>query len=369
MKNSIIISIVAVVLCAGAAAFPLLVTAQEHAELRKPVPAEDKNALTYEAAQEWLDQAAQLTPAYISGRSSVGFRGFVDERELTDPMWAALNEGPLYDGYYLGGPSETELEPIKKIRSRIQSGVPQHCIMLMQVQRIKGTNSLSEHVLDGIAEAPYFAPGYALDEACKVKRPWPTGTELGGVFEANRYLAFRAQGGAAIVDEGLSCQDYEDITKGSFTLSPYATFNSQLRTNVAPAIGTAFRKNADIFAEASRHFIRGIERGNNFGLKRIDLTFDPKVVGDANDVQAAFHLLDDGANNQFCAAVRLEQGASVFQRVSRIPKSGRRLPWDYQSSGEIWYRTPELLEFGKAIAPDFLAIASSEDLATAANGS
>jgi len=344
------------------------VAAQEHEDLRTPAAVEEEKVLTYEAAQKWLDHAAELTPAYISAQSSVGFRGFVDERELTDPMWAALNKGPLYDGYYLGGPSETEVEPIVKVQSRIQTGVPEYCIMLMQVQRIRGTNSPSKHVLEGIEESPYFAPGFALDQACKEKRPWPDGTKPGEVFEWDGRLAFRTQGGAAIADEGLSCQDYDDITKGVFVLSPYATFNTQFRTNVAPPIGSAIRKSAEIFSEASRHFISGIERGNTFGLKRVDLTFDPQVVGDTNDVWARFHVLDDDTNDQFCAVVRLEQNTSIFQRVSRIPKSDRKLPWDYQSSAEIWYRTPELLEFGQAIAPGFLAIASSEDHAADASG-
>ncbi len=361
MNRSMVFSTIALALCAGATAYPLLVTAQEHDDPLTPAPIEDENALTYEAAQEWLDQAAELIPAYISSQSSVGFRGYVDERELTEPMWAALNEGPLYNGYYLGGPAETELEPIKKIRSRIQAGVPQHCIMLMQVQRIKGTKSPSEHVSESIEEAPHLPPSYSLNEDCKVKRPWPSGTELGEAFEGNGYLAIHAHGGAAIVDEGLSCQDYRAITKGTFKLSRYATLNSEFRTNAAPAVGNVHRKNADIFAEASRHFISGIERGNDFGLKRIGLTFDPLVIGGSNDVTAAFLVLDDDANDQFCAVVRLEQGTSVFQRVSRIPRSGRRLPWDSLGSGEIWYRTPELREFGKAIASDFLAIASQED--------
>ena len=314
----------------------------------------------YETALAWLDEAANLTQAMNGGGSAVIMRGFIDERRLTAQTLEALNAGSIKPNLLLTEPAETLVEAIQVVRTGLLSGVPKHCVMVLQTQRSLSATELNKHVAEAIEGAPYFAPDFALNEECQENKPWDEGTTNGEIFDWDGQVAFLAGGPAEAVrvDESLSCEGLENISEGQFTLTPFAIFNTEFYTNLSPASGVSSSYNIRTFSDASRWFIHGVERSDGIGLRRIELVFDPEIAGSDNDISALFMVLDNREAEEFCVVVRLEQNTSTFQRVTRIPKAGRKLHWDYVSDGSAWLRTPELREFGQAAGPEFRTLVS-----------
>jgi len=335
---------------------------KEVAEMEASLAAQRGGTPEYDDALAWLDAAQPFTLASTRNGSAVIMRGFIDVRTLTDERIAALNEGSIKPNLILTKPEEATREPIQIVHSKLQAGVPAYCALLVQLQRSNDGQDLGD-VADAIERAPFVAPAFALNEECGSGAPWEKGVKPGDAFEWDTGPAFVAAGGAVRVDEILSCEGIKDITQGQFTLSPFAIFNTRFFSNVPIEIG---RRNSfsifnpRVFDEATRSFINGATRAEPVEIKHIDLVFDPGVIGDHRDVSATFKILDDDEADEFCTIVRLEQNASVFQRVMRTPRDGRILQWDSRRSGKSWNGDEDLRAFGKAIGSEFRAVVTVE---------
>ncbi|MEO1649272.1 MAG: energy transducer TonB [Pseudomonadota bacterium] len=338
--------------------------AKEVAEMEASLAEQRGGSQEYDDALEWLDAAKPFTLASSGSGSLVIMRGFVDVRQLTEQRLAALNEGSIKPNLIFTEPDEITREPIQIVHSKLQAGVPENCVLLVQLQRMKGAQDLGD-LADDIERAPYVAPAFPLKEDCGSGAPWGEGVKPGEAFEWNTVPAFVAAGGAVRVDESLSCKGMEDITLGQFTLSPFAIFSTQFLTNLPIEIGVrnpfaVF--NPRVFDEVSRRFIRGAERAKPVEIKHIDLVFDTGVIGDHRDVSATFKVLDDDEADEFCTVVRLEQNASVFQRVLRTLRGGRTLQWDSRRARKYWNGGEELSAFGKAAGSDFRSAVTVEPI-------
>lgn len=317
----------------------------------------------YDEALAWLDGTKPFTQASSSGDgSAVLLRGFIDERQLTAENLKALNEGSIKPNLLLADPDKSSREPIQIIKSKLQAGVPEHCVLLLQVHRRDGAQDLGE-LTDKIEGGPYYAPSFALGDDCKMNTPWAEGTKLGEPFEWNETTSFIAEGGHVRIDENLSCDGLEEITSGHFTLSTFVTVQTEFFTNLpvdSDRAGWLSHANAIPFGAASRFFASGIERAEPSKVREMNLVFDPSIVGDTNDILARFSVLNDDVEDEFCIVARVEQYASVFQRILRMPRNGQRLHWDPARTSGSLSNPPEIREFAKDIGAEFRALASVE---------
>lgn len=337
--------------------------AKEEAKIEAELAQHRGGTKEYDEALAWLDASKLFVNAVSTGEGSAVFiRGFVDERQLSPERLKALNEGSIKPNLILTKPEETTREPIRIVRSRLQSGVPEHCVMLMQVHRSNHGNDWDE-LVETVDGAPFRTPSFALDDACQSNTPWGEGTKPGDPFELNGAISFTAEGGYVRIDESLSCDGLEDVTSGRFTLSTYAIAHTEFFTNVAfnPGRPGGYNwLNTRHFSEASRFFIRGVTRTEPVDVREVNLVFDPNVVGDKNDISQRITILNDDGADQFCIVTRVEQGTSVFRRVLRLPREGRRLRWNKNAAGSFLRNPPEIREFAEAIGAEFRALASVE---------
>ena len=315
----------------------------------------------YDEALAWLDASKLFVRAVSSGDGSAVFlRGFIDARQISPERMRALSKGSIKPNLILTKPDQATREPIQIVRPKIHAGVPDHCVMLMQVHRRDGAQDLGD-LVDVINGAPFNAPSFALNDECNSKTPWNENTKPGDPFDWNGAISFTAEGGYVRINENLSCDGLEDLTSGSFTLSTYATAQTKFFTNVAfnPGRPGGFNwMNARPFSEASRFFIRGVKRAEPADVRGVNLVFDPEVVGDNNDISARISIFNDDNSDEFCVVTRVEQDASIFQRILRMPRDGRRLRWDENSTGNFLSNPPEIREFAEAIGAEFRELAS-----------
>ncbi len=317
----------------------------------------------YDEALAWLDATKPFTQASSSGDgSAVVLRGFIDQRQLTAERLEALNQGSIKPNLLLADPDKSSREPIQIIRSKLQAGVPEHCVLLLQVHRRDGAQDLGD-LTDKTEGGPYYAPSFTLGDDCKINTPWAEGTKLGEPFEWNETISFIAEGGHVRIDENLSCGGLEDITSERFTLSTFATVQTEFFTNLpvnSDKAGWLSHLNAMPFGVVSRFFVSGVKRAEPRKVRGMNLVFDPFIVGDANDIFARFSILNDDEADEFCIVTRAEQNASVFQRILRMPRDGRRLHWDPARTTGSLTNSPEIRDFAKSIGAEFRALASVE---------
>lgn len=336
--------------------------AEEEAKIEAELAKHRGGSKEYDEALAWLDASKLFVRAISSGDGSAVFvRGFIDARQITPERLSALNEGSIKPNLLLTKPDEVTREPIQIVHSQLQSGVPDHCVMLMQVHRRDGAQDLGDLLSNVIDGAPFRAPSFALDDECNPNTPWDEGIKPGDPFEWNGAISFTAEGGYVRIDENISCDGLDDITSGHFTLSTFATVQTEFLTNLPidpDRVGQLNYLNAKPFGQVSRFFTRGVERAESSDVREMSFVFDPAVVGDTNDILARYSVLDDDDKDEFCIVTRLEQNASVFQRVMRMPRDGKRLDWDPARTRGSLSNPPEIREFAEAIGAEFHEIAS-----------
>ena len=337
--------------------------AKEEAKMEAELAKHRGGTKEYDEALAWLDASKLFVRAISSGDGSAVFiRGFIDDRQLSPERLRALNAGSIKPNLILTEPDHVTREPIQIVRPKLKSGVPEHCVMILQVHRSNDAQYQGD-LVDVIDSAPFRAPTFALDDACNLKTPWGDGIAPGDAFEWNGTTSFTAEGGYVRIDENLSCDSLEEITSGRFTLSAFATVQTEFFTNLPVAAerrGRPSQLNAMPFGLVSHFFKRGVKRAEPSDLRDMNLVFDPLVAGNANDILARFSVLNDNDNDEFCVVTRVEQNASVFQRILRMPRDGQRLHWDpARTSGSLSNR-PEIRKFAKTIGAEFRGLASVE---------
>lgn len=313
----------------------------------------------YEAALAWLREADAGTYAATGGGSGVMVRGFVDKRQFPDNLIEHVGQGSLKPNLILSDPLEADREPIRVVHSRLQSGVPDYCVLLVQVQRLRDGQGLSDHQSAMADGAAFWTDGYAVDETCKRTRPWWDGAEMGDTFDWNGEAMLVGRDGFVRSAPEHSCEGVGDLSIGTFTFSTaFPIFKTQYVRNAPIEL---YRENL-VALDKSGHlggiaswFSQGASEAEQSDIREIKIVYDPRIKGGAKDVSATFSILNNEIANAKCVIVRLEQNGSLFQRSATIPN-------DHWSRKDFW---AELSAISKGMGAEFQEFAVVEPMKTA----